>query len=168
MESPFIVVTQGIMNLTTYTILVVVLMWPAVKKRATSIEGMLLPFVAFHLVRTLGLFGMIPELSGEKIAASNWAHHVAIGDVIAVLLAQVAVVLLIQKHKHAIKAVWIFNIVGFVDVLNAFYNAMSEQILFLEIGFYVFVVAFFVPGLVVTHIAIFKILLNQRSLMPRV
>lgn len=46
------------------------------------------------LVRTLGLFGSIPQMSSLRVASSVWALQVAIGDVIAVLLAMVTLLAL--------------------------------------------------------------------------
>jgi hypothetical protein len=148
------------LNLVSYTLLLRWWIWPRVT--ALALEDGLAPLVAFHLIRTLGMFALVPGMSGEHAASSTWAHHVAIGDAVAVVLAMLAVSLLRARHALAIPSVWVFNSWGFLDCLNAGRNAAAEGILLHDPQAQSLVIGFGVPALLVTHVAIFVLLLRGR------
>lgn len=146
-------------NLISYTLLMRWWIWPRV--RARPFEDGLAPLVAFHLIRTLGIFALLPGMAGEYAAASTWAHHVAVGDFVTVVLAMITVTLLRGRHALSVPAAWIFNTWGLVDCLNAGRNAASERILEHGVQAQAIVIGFGVPALVVTHVAIFMLLLRR-------
>jgi uncharacterized membrane protein len=76
-------------------------------------------------------------------------------------LALVALVTL--RSRAGIFVVWIFNIVGFVDLLNAFYTGIrlgvSEEPGIQGAAYYI--PSFYVPLLIVTHLLVFWLLLRK-------
>jgi len=154
-----VVVTQVVFNLVSYTLALRWFLWPRLTARPR--HEALIPLVMVHWIRTLGLFAMVPALAGPAVAATRWAHDVVVGDALTVVLAWISVALLRRRAAGALAAVWITNVVGSLDVLNAGFNAARERILDLGIGPHLVVVTFAVPALVVSHVAIFRLLLRR-------
>jgi hypothetical protein len=148
------------LNLVSYTLVMRWWIWPRVV--AQRLEDGLAPLVAFHMIRTLGLFALVPGMSGEFAAASTWARHVAIGDAVAVVLAMITVSLLRRRHRLSIPMAWIFSVWGSLDVLHAGSNAASERILEHGVHAQALVIGFGVPALIVTHVTIFVMLVRGR------
>ncbi len=148
-------------NLVSCTLLLRWWIWPRV--RAARLEDGLAPLVAFHWIRTLGLFALLPGMSSDHAAASTWARHVALGDVVTVALAIGAVAMLRRRHRWSLAATWAFNAWGSLDCLNAGVNAAAERILDHGVGAQAVVIGFAVPALLVTHAAIFVLLLRGRG-----
>lgn len=154
---------QVVLNTLTWIFIARVLVWPRLVGRPWRVA--VAPLVLFHCVRTLGLCAAMPGVVGPATAATEWARHVAIGDAITVVLALVASVALRSRlpDRAVLALVWLMNVVGFLDVLNAARNSVRDRILDLGLGPQVFVIAFGVPGLVVTHITIFILLLRRNQ-----
>ena len=71
--------------------------------------------------------------------------------------------LLSLRHKVGIVVVWIFNIWGTADLLNAFYQANHAGLLAGQLGAAYFIPTFLVPLLLLTHGLIFRILLQHHG-----
>ncbi len=147
------------LNLVSATLLMRWWVWPRVTRQ--PLEDGLAPLVALHLIRTLGIFALLPGMAGEYAAASRWAHHVAIGDAVTVVLAMTTVALLRSRHRLSLAAAWTFNLWGTLDCLHAGVNAAGERILEHGVGPQALVIGFGVPALLVTHAAIFVLLLRN-------
>lgn len=167
MEPRHVLAIQALFNLVSYAIVLRAFVWP--RLRGLPRVAALQPLVAFHFVRTLGLFALYPAMTSERVAASRWAHHVAAGDALTVALAWAAVLALRTKPRLGGALAWAMNTVGTLDVLNAGRNAAAERIVDGPIGPHALVLAFGVPALVVTHVAIYGVLLRRepvRTLAP--
>lgn len=117
-----------------------------------------LTFLSFpHAIRHLGLAFLVPGLVDDSLPES-FANAAAYGDFVTGLLALLALFLLRAEWKLAIPIVWIFNVVGTVDLLNALRNA--EVVPYL--GTTWFIPTFVVPALLVTHFMIFALLIGRR------
>jgi len=147
-----------LMNLVTFTLVMRWFIWPRLVRRGRA--EALIPLVAFHWIRTLGVLAALPGMTGE-FHDHEWAVHIAIGDAVTVALAWFAVGALRARHRAAVAMVWLFNIVGLLDIANAGRNALAESIPLHSVGAQVIVVAFGPPALIVTHIAIFVLLLRR-------
>jgi hypothetical protein len=98
-----------------------------------------------------------PELS------SNFALRVGWGDFIAAVLALVSTAALSWRWSIAIPVVWIFNIWGTLDLLNAYMGVTQlRDPSLMAAGIYV--PALYVPLLLVSHVLIFLLLLNVKSI----
>jgi len=61
-----------------------------------------------------------------------------------------------------VAATWIFNIWGFADILNAFYQANHAGLLAGQLGAAFFLPTLIVPLLLITHELAFRILLQHQ------
>ncbi len=78
----------------------------------------LTPLLLFHSFRYIGLAFLIPGVTSE-ILDSRFAIPAAYGDLLAALLALIAIMALRLRWAMAIPLVWVFNIEGSLDLLNA-------------------------------------------------
>ena len=108
-----------------------------------------------HAFRHLGMVFLVPGIVAQQLP-DNFAVFAAYGDLLAGLLALLALVALQKGWTWAIPAVWIFNIVGTVDLLNALRHLDVAPLL----GSAWYIPTMLVPLLLVTHFMIFSRLLN--------
>jgi hypothetical protein len=122
-------------------------------------QQILVPILLLHSTRHLGMMfltrgatypGMPPE----------FAYKAAFGDLIAAILAFVAIPLVLRGSRLAKPMVWTFNIWGTIDLLTAIataniYNALPAM------GPAYWIPACWVPLLLVTHYVTF-VLLRRR------
>src|SRR5947209_15748081 len=92
--------------------------WPElhVRQRAEALR----PLLVLHSFRFIGLAFLVPGVVSTDLP-SAFAHSAAYGDIIAAVFALVS--LLALPGAAGIFMAWIFNIWGFADILNAFYQA---------------------------------------------
>lgn len=121
-----------------------------------ALQLLLLP----HMFRHLGLIFVVPGLVGENLDPA-FAAGAAYGDLASGLLAIAAALLLRAKFKVAIAVVWLFNVVGTFDLVNALRQADTVP----ELGVAWLIPTFVVPVLLVTHYMIFARLFRQRRVL---
>lgn len=102
----------------------------------------------------MGLVFLVPGLVAEGLPTS-FAYAVAFGDLASGLLALLSLVALRKHWSVALPLVWIFNLVGTLDLLNALRQAGAVP----HLGAAWYVPTFWVPVLLVTHVLIFARLL---------
>jgi hypothetical protein len=153
-----------LLNLVSFTLLMRWFVWPRLLR--LDLRRALVPLVAFHWIRTLGILASLPAMTGV-LHDSTWAIHIAMGDGLTVVLAWLAVAALRADHRAALPAVWLFNTVGFLDVLNAGRNTITADIPVASLGAQTLIVAFGPPALIVSHVTIFAILLGAGSFGAR-
>ena len=119
----------------------------------------LVPLLLFHCFRYVGLAFLIPGVTAEPLDP-RFANPAAYGDLLAALLAFLAILALRQRWSLAIPLVWIFNIEGTVDLLIA----VVQGLRFTEdgtLGATYFIPAVIVPALLVSHVMIFMLLMRS-------
>ena len=89
-----------------------------------------------------------------------FAHSAAYGDIVAAILALLSLLLL--PSAAGVAAAWIFNLWGFADILNAFYQANHVGLLAGQLGAAFFLPTLVVPLLLITHGLAFRILLQHQ------
>ncbi len=89
----------------------------------------------------------------------RFANPAAYGDLLAALLALLAIVALRRDWRAAIPLVWIFNVEGTLDLLNAVVQGLryTEDGM---LGATYFIPTVVVPALLVSHVMVFVILLR--------
>jgi hypothetical protein len=129
-------------------------------------EYVLVPILLLHSLRHLGLMFLTTGVTSPNIP-QQFAVPAAAGDFISAMLALTAAILIQRKSKLAIPATWLFTVVGIVDFITAIalsriYSAGDF------LGGAYWIPAFWVPLLIVGHIAIIDVLLllkrSQHSL----
>ena len=88
---------------------------------------------------------------------SEFALPAAYGDLVTGLLALLAMLALRSRWAVALPAVWLFNVVGSLDLLNALRHLDVAQ----NFGAAWYIPTFLVPLLLVTHYMIFARLLKR-------
>lgn len=127
--------------------------WLAEKGAYAALAILVIP----HAFRHLGLLFLAPPFVGANLDA-GFANMAAYGDLAAGLLAIAALLALRAEMRVAIPVVWVFNIVGSVDLVNALSRAQVVS----ELGITLFIPTFIVPVLLVTHAMIFTRLIHER------
>ncbi len=131
---------------------------PALQNRARS--DALRPLLILHSFRFIGLAFLVPGVVAPDLPAA-FAASAAYGDIVAAILALLSLALLGSRPGTVV--VWIFNIWGSDDLLNAFYQGNASGLLAGQLGAAYFIATVIVPLLLVTHALMFK-LLSQHEL----
>lgn len=116
------------------------------------------PLLILHSFRFMGLAFLIPGVVSPDLPAA-FARPAAYGDVIAGLLALVALYLL--PGKGGIAAVWLFNLWGTADLLYAFFQGSQSGLKAGELGAMYFIPTVLVPLALITHGMVFRILVGR-------
>jgi hypothetical protein len=115
------------------------------------------PLLVLHAFRHLGMVFLVPTVVGPALPAS-FAVPAAYGDLLAGLLALAAIATLRARSSIAIPLTWLFNVVGLLDLVNAFYQGLSNNV---QLGAAYYIPTFIVPALVITHLMIFRMLVRH-------
>ena len=124
---------------------------------ALPLRVALIPLLLLHASRHLGMVFLVPTVVGPALPPA-FAVPAAYGDLLAALLALLAIAALRMEWSSAIALVWIFNLVGTLDLINAFYQGMRNNVL---LGAAYYIPTFAVPALFVTHAMIFAMLTRR-------
>lgn len=136
--------------------------WPRLRLRPRS--EALQPVLLLHAFRFEGLAFLVPGVVSPDLPPA-FAHAAAYGDFVAATLALLA--FFTQLRGSGVLLVWIFNVWGTADLLNAFYQANSTGLLPGQLGAAYFIPTLVVPMLLVTHAVVFRILLQPSSTAER-
>ena len=130
--------------------------------RRMSRDQALVPLLLFHSFRYIGLGFLLTGVTAVALDP-RFANPAAYGDLASALLALVAILALRQSWGFAIPLVWIFNIVGLLDLVNAIVQGIrytSDA----DMGGMYIIPALIVPALIVSHLVVFALLLGgERS-----
>jgi hypothetical protein len=132
--------------------------WPELRFRSQA--EALRPLLVLHSFRFIGLSFLVPGVVSPGLAAT-FAYSAAYGDIIAAILAMLAVISL--PSAAGVVIAWIFSIWGSADIVNAFYQANHAGLLARQLGAAYFLPTLVVPLLLITHGLVFRILLQHRS-----
>jgi hypothetical protein len=115
----FILPISIVMSIVSFTLIARWYLMPALRELPRA--AALAPFLLFHSFRHIGMAFLIPGVTSQPLD-SRFADPAAYGDLLAALLALLALLALRQKWPVAIPAVWLFNLEGFLDLLNALFQ----------------------------------------------
>ncbi len=145
------------MAIATWTLIFVWYVHPGLRTRGFA--AAMRPLLLLHCFRYLGLMFLIPGVTAEPLDA-RFAVPAAYGDLIAAGLAFVALAALGLRRPITLTSVWVFNIWGLADLLNA----VARGIAYTPdgaLGAAFWIPAFFVPPLLVSHGYVFHRLLRE-------
>ena len=109
-----------------------------------------------HAFRHVGLVFLVPGVVAQPLPIA-FANPAAYGDLATGVLALLALIALRTGWARALALVWLFNIVGTVDLLNALRHVGVAP----YFGAAWYVPTFLVPLLLVTHFMIFARLIRR-------
>ena len=139
-----------------WAVVTVFYIWPELRDRS-RVEA-LRPVLTLHGFRFIGLSFLVPGVVSADLPIA-FARDAAYGDVVAAILALLALTAL--RSKLGIALVWVFNIWGSLDLLNAFYVANATGLWAGQLGAAFFIPTAVVPLLLITHALVFRILLKH-------
>jgi len=154
MDPLSIFVLQLVLSITVFTIVAkwYVSPWLAEKTNGQALTVLIFP----HAMRHIGLLFFVPGVVSQPLP-DFFSYTAAYGDLVSGLLALLALVILRKGWGIAIPLVWLFNIVGSVDLLNALRHVDVVP----DLGATWYIPTFLVPLLLVTHAMIFARLLRR-------
>jgi hypothetical protein len=135
-------------------------LWPAIKDRSPKIA--LTPLLLYATLRVNGLMFLMPGLVSRELPRA-FAVPTAYGDLTAALLALLALWPLRAGNAVAVPLVWLFNIVGLLDLVYANISSLKDQVdpTYLGVSYYLAVLN--VPAMLVVHVLIFAYLLRPKG-----
>ena len=146
---------QVVLSLVVYSLIA---HWYVVPRLAAlPLRDALTPLLLLHAFRYLGMVFLVPTVVGPALPAA-FAVPAAYGDLLAALLALLAIAALRQAWPVAIPLVWLFNVEGTLDLVNAFYQGLRNNV---QLGAAYYIPTVAVPALLVTHAMIFAMLIRR-------
>jgi hypothetical protein len=134
--------------------------WPAIRDRTP--EAALTPLLLYACLRVNGLMFLMPGLVSPDLPRA-FAVPTAYGDVAAAVLALLAVISLRSGSIIATPMVWLFNAVGFLDLVYANVSTFKDNVDPTQLGVSYYLAVLNVPAMLVVHVIIFFYLLRRRS-----
>ncbi len=131
--------------------------WP--RLRTLQRPDALRPLLVLHAFRFEGLAFLVPGVVAPDLP-TVFAHSAAYGDLAAAILALLSLASL--SSGAGVVIAWAFNLWGAFDLLHAFYEANAGGLMPGQLGAAYFIPTILVPLLLVTHVLIFKILVQRR------
>jgi len=158
MQTQFAFFTSIAFSLIAWGVVAARYIWPnlRIRQRAEALR----PLLTLHSFRFIGLAFLVPGVVSPELP-SAFAHSAAYGDIIAAILALLALTLL--PSASGVALAWIFNIWGTADLFNAFYQANHSGLMAGQLGAAYFIPTFIVPLLLITHGLGFRILMQRQS-----
>ena len=135
--------------------------WPAVKDR--DAKTALSPLLLYACLRVNGLMFLMPGLDSPSLSRA-FAAPVAYGDVTATALALLALACLRSGNALAAPMLWLFNIVGLLDLVYANISTFKDHVDPVQLGTSYYLAVLNVPAMVVVHVMIFVYLLRGREM----
>jgi hypothetical protein len=152
---PFVLSVAG--AFLTSAVVAAIYVWPAV--RAMPRYDALRLLAAFNAFRFLGMNFMVAGFVSSELS-SEFASEVGWGDLIAAVLALLSMAALSWRWSIAIPMVWIFNVWGTLDLLNAYYMGATQIQNPGLFGAGIYIPALYVPLLLISHVLAFMILVR--------
>jgi hypothetical protein len=134
--------------------------WPAIKDRAPKVA--LSPLLLYACLRVNGLMFLMPGLVSPALP-SAFATPTAYGDLTAVMLALVALACLRYENALAVPMLWVFNVVGLLDLTYANIATFKDHVDPAQLGASYYLAVLNVPAMIVVHVVIFAYLLRRRA-----
>lgn len=131
-------------------------LWPRLPE--LTLRAVLIPILLLHSMRHLGLMFLAPGATYPGIPA-QFAYPAEFGDLLAALLALVALLALTMNWKIARFLLWLFAIEGTLDLMAAItLGTVYGADVFMGAAYWI--PAFWVPVLLVTHYITFVVLIR--------
>src|SRR5215831_14635724 len=132
--------------------------WPELRLRQQA--EALRPLLILHSFRFIGLAFLVTGVVSPGLP-SAFAHSAAYGNIIAAILACLALISL--PTASGIVIAWFFSLWGTADLFTAFYQANHAGLTAGQLGSTYFIPTFIVPLLLITHGLGFRILLRHEN-----
>jgi len=158
MQPQLLFFTSIAFSLVAWIIVAARYLWPQLRSRSRA--EALRPLLILHSFRFLGMAFLVPGVVSHDLPRA-FATAAAFGDIAAAALALLS--LLSLPSAPGLLAVWIFNVWGSVDLVNAFYQANASGLSPGQLGATYFIPTLIVPLLLITHGLAFRVLLQHQQ-----
>ena len=154
METQAIFGLQFVLSVVAWAVVVGFLLrpWLAAQDLRDALVWLSVP----HAFRHIGMVFLVPGMN-DQVLPEGFANPAAYGDLVTGVLALLAIVALRAGWSFALPLVWLFNVVGTVDLLNALRHVDVAP----SFGASWFIPTMLVPLLLVTHFLIFRRLMTK-------
>ena len=135
--------------------------WPAL--RSLPRYNALRILASLHAFRFLGMNFIVVGFVSPALNSAV-GSQIAWGDFVAAVLALFSIAALTWRWAFAIPIVWIFNLWGTADLLNAYYKGATQVA---DVGLFgagIYIPALFVPILLTAHMLAFMVLLKRSDI----
>ena len=119
-------------------------------------RSVLIPILLLHSLRHLGTMFLTRGATYPGLPP-QFAYPAALGDLLAAVLAFISIFLVLRNSVYARPMVWVFNVWGTLDLLDAITLATIYGAP-VSMGPAYWIPAFWVPALLVTHYITFVVL----------
>ena len=138
--------------------------WPTL--RSLPHTSALRILACLHAFRFLGMNFLVIGFVSPALNSAV-ANQIAWGDFMAAALALFSIAALTWRWAFAIPIVWISNLWGTADLLNAYYKGVTQVA---DVGLFgagIYVPALFVPILLTAHVLAFMLLLKRSDVVAQ-
>jgi len=132
-------------------------LWPRIKN--LELKKAVQPILILNSFRFAGLSFFVPGVVHAGLNPA-WAVPAAFGDFTTAILAFTTLSLINTASFRPL--LWLFNILGFIDLLVAFIDGPRYNIL-PSLGPAYYIVVLYVPLLLLTHLMTFRLLLRKQE-----
>lgn len=145
----------------SFTIFFLIVQWYIVPKISSHNKFEILAlFLIVNVFRYLPLSLYMPgQVSSEF--PEQIKDIIALGDFLSGVMAFIALLMVKFKSKSSLSFIWLFSIVSVLDMVLALTFAMNAKVYQLPLGLNYFIVAVYVPMLMVVQYQIIKILVTK-------
>jgi hypothetical protein len=159
MNATFMVfVTQFTLSLLSFGLIARWVIYPRLRER--SLRDALTPLLLFETLRTIGLIVIVPGLVDAALPPA-FGVPAAVGDMIAVVLAFVALVAVRSGWRMAPALVWLFTVEGLADFINATAQGLRFNIPSYHLGIAWLIPTYGVPAFTVAQVLVIAVLLRS-------
>ena len=151
---------QNLLSFVVFGLLAWWYIWPWLRSVDRTTAFTALTFV--HALRPIGATVLVASVAGTALPR-DFAEAVAYGDLATSVLAVLTLLALRSRLGVAIALVWLTNVVGTADLVNALIGGVRNDVSRLGMGSFWYVVTILVPILWITHVLAFALLLRRRA-----
>ncbi len=127
-----------------------------------SRNSALIPLLFVHAFRYVGMTLLVPGMVDPKLPR-DFLSNTAYGDLLEAALALASIVALRSNRRFAVPLVWVANVWGFVDLLNAVRSVLQVNFPSFNLSTIWYIYVFFGPLVIVSHLLIFWVLIKSES-----
>jgi hypothetical protein len=138
--------------------------WPTL--RSLPRYNALRILASLHAFRFLGMNFIVIGFVSPALSSAV-GSQIAWGDFVAAVLALFSIAALTWRWAFAIPIVWILNLWGTADLLNAYYKGVTQVADVGLLGAGIYVPALFVPILLTGHMLAFMLLLKRGDIVEQ-
>lgn len=158
MTTILVFVTQATLSLLSFGLIAGWVIYPRLRGR--SVRDALTPLLLFETLRTVGLINLVPSLVDPALPA-GFSVPESVGDMLAVVLAFIALIAVRAGWRVAPALVWLFTVEGLADFINAIAQGLRYGIPSYHLGIGWLIPTYGIPVFAAVQVLVIVVLLND-------